>query len=57
MAIVFTIIFTPVVIAVLTLIGITEMSHTGFVIYKGLLAGLLAIVVAPLAAICALGDA
>lgn len=57
MAIIFTIIFTPVVIAVLTLIGITEMTHTGFVIYKGLLAGLLAIVVAPLAAICALGDA
>jgi hypothetical protein len=57
LAIIFTIIITPIVIGVLLLLNITEMTHMTFVIYKGLLAGLLAIIVAPLAAVCALGDA
>jgi hypothetical protein len=57
LAIVFTIIITPFVIGALLVLNITEMTHMTFVIYKGLLAGLLAIIVAPLSAVCALGDA
>ena len=57
LAVVFTIIVTPIVIGALILLNINEMTHMTFVIYKGFLAGFLAILVAPLAAICALGDA
>lgn len=57
LAVVFTIIVAPVVIGALAVLNINEMPHLAFVIFKGFLAGFLAIIVAPLAAICALGDA
>jgi hypothetical protein len=57
LAFVFTIIFAPVVIGALAVLNINEMTHMTFVIFKGFLAGFLAILVAPLAALCALGDA
>jgi hypothetical protein len=56
LAVIFAAIITPLVISGLTLFNIREMSHTTFVHYKGFLAGLNAIIVAPLAACCALGD-
>jgi hypothetical protein len=57
LAVIFTIIAMPVFIGALLMLNINEMTHLTFVIYKGFLAGLLAILVAPLAAILALGDA
>ncbi len=56
LAVVFTIIVTPVVIGTLAVLNINEMTHLTFVMFKGFLAGFLAIMVAPLVAICALGD-
>ena len=56
LALLFTIIIAPIVIVALAALGINEMTFMTFVIFKGTLAGFLAIIVAPLSAACAFGD-
>jgi hypothetical protein len=56
LAVLFTIILVPIVIATLAALGINEMTIMTFVIFKGTLAGFLGIIVAPLSAVCAFGD-
>ncbi len=56
LALFFTFIIAPIVIAALAALGINEMTFLTFVVFKGTLAGFLAIMVAPLSAVCAFGD-
>ncbi len=46
----------PISVWVLSLLGVQEMSFRGFVLFKALFAGALAAPVAPLIALCAIGD-
>ncbi len=56
LGVVYLVLLTPVVILVLTALGVDSMSFWQFVTFKGSFAGVNALLVGPLSALCALGD-
>lgn len=57
MGVIYLIVLTPVLVLVLTVLGVDSMSYWQFVTFKGSFAGLNALLVGPLSAFSALGDA